>query len=94
MNKKSIALCILLIGITLTIYGFVFAPINNESVIRANYDCERGTLESRPTDMFCVDPGSAPIAQKDFLNIPLYFGVAITVLSGVYIMSLSRQKNS
>lgn len=93
MNKKF-SILIVLLGLSLVIYGYLKAPISNETEIRTTYRCDRITKEALSTDKYCTDLSTAPIARKQLANVYIYSGILVTLAGGTYFAINSRQKNS
>jgi len=87
-----LALAILLIGLSVIIYGLATASLTNEAKIRKIYACDRITKEYRPTDIYCINPKTAPEAKKDYGNSFVYSGLAIMALGGIYAVVVTKSK--
>lgn len=90
MFRKILAFAILLIGLSLIIYGLLTAPLTNEAEIRKIYACDRVTQEIRSTDIACYKPKTAPNAKRNYGNTFVYSGLVIMALGGVYTASIIK----
>lgn len=92
MSRKILALAILLIGLSVIIYGLITAPLTNEAEIRQTYACDRITKENRSTDTACYKPKTAPNAKRNYGNTLVYGGLAIMALGGIYTVAVIKSK--
>ena len=92
MFRKILAFAILLVGLSVIIYGLITASLINEAETRQIYGCDRITKEYRPTDIYCHKPKTAPNAKRNYVNTFVYSGLAIMVLGGIYTAMVIKSK--
>jgi hypothetical protein len=93
MNKKRLAIAIVILGLSFLAYGVFNAPITNEDNIREIYACDRLTKEFRATDIYCSDPKHAPEALMNYSNSFVFVGMALVILGSTYTILNSRLIN-
>jgi hypothetical protein len=92
MNKKTISLIIVALGLSLILYGYINAPVTNETEITTKYRCARLTLDALPTDVYCSDPSSAPEANIQIPNPLIYSGLALALVGAMYVVTTRTQQ--
>lgn len=83
MSKNALLIIITTsLGLCMTTYGYVNAPITNKSEIRSLYNCD--TVLKIALPKYCADPSSAPEAKAQIANPYTYGGIGLFAIGCTY----------